>query len=318
MPLVSVIMPVFNGEKYLEEAIDSILGQTFTDFELLIVDDGSQDGSADIIRNYQALDSRVRLIQLELNSGAADARNHAISAANGDLITMMDCDDVSLPQRLQKQVDFLRSNTGIGGVGTCGRAVNHDLGTLLFPYIVPSQHALIAFSWFFGDSFLGATIMLRREFLRAVGGYEPGRRAVEDREMFSRLLSDTDIKFSNLQEELLIYRRYEGSNVTVQGADAYKQDAEIRKRVVKRLWSETPPRSLERLNRLRMKEKLGWRDRRAAKNDMRRLINSLIAHNWVEAEDKPLLIADMNRRLEQASPRIWQMFCHWRRHRLGF
>lgn len=314
MPTVSVIMSVYNGEKYLAEAIDSILTQTFTDFELIIVDDGSDD----IIRTYEAMDSRVRFFQLERNSGPADARNRAICAARGDFITMMDCDDVSLPQRLQKQVDFLRSNTGIGCVGICGRAVNHDLGTLLFPYKVPSQHALIVFSWFFGDSFLGATVMLRREYVSAVGGYEPGRRAVEDRELISRLLIDTDIKFSNLQEELLLYRRYEGSKFTVNTAARYEQDAEIRKRVIKRLWSEPPPKTLERINRLRMKAKLDWRDRRAAKNDMRRLIDSLIAHNWIEPEDKPLLLAEMNRRLEQASPRLWQMFRHWCRHRLGF
>lgn len=80
MPLVSVIMPVHNGEKYLAEAIDSILAQIFTDFELLIVDDGSQDSSAQIIRSYEKRDERIRFFQIEYNVGVGSAKNHAIPA----------------------------------------------------------------------------------------------------------------------------------------------------------------------------------------------------------------------------------------------
>ena len=84
MPLVSVIMSVYNGEKYLTEAINSILAQTFAEFELLIVDDGSKDNSAEIIRSYEQGDSRIRFFQLERNMGLASARNRGISAARGD------------------------------------------------------------------------------------------------------------------------------------------------------------------------------------------------------------------------------------------
>ena len=127
MPLVSVVMPVFNGEKYLAEAIESILSQTFTDFELLIVDDGSRDCSAAIIRGYEKRDERIRFFQLECNSGTAVARNHAVAASIGTYITYMDCDDVCLPERLQKQVDFLQSNCDIGGVGTHAKAVSENM-----------------------------------------------------------------------------------------------------------------------------------------------------------------------------------------------
>ncbi len=165
MALVSVIMPVYNGEKYLAEAIDSILVQTFTDFELLIVDDGSQDGSAEIIRSYEKRDRRIRFFQLEENMGAATARNRGISAAGGEYVTSMDCDDVSLPERLQKQVDFLQSNPNIGGLGTCARMVHEDLKTTIGNFNVPQQHAHIALNMFVGASFVGATVMLRRHFL---------------------------------------------------------------------------------------------------------------------------------------------------------
>ena len=162
-PQLSVIMPVYNGEKYLAEAIESILAQSFTDFELLIVDDASGDGSAQIIRSYERRDNRIRFIQLEQNMGVADARNRGIAAATGKFITFMDDDDISLPKRLEKQVEFLQSNPDIGAVGTCCRFVNHDLAPTFFDFIVPQQHALI-----------GLEYALRREF-RVCHNYVPAR-----------------------------------------------------------------------------------------------------------------------------------------------
>ena len=316
MPLVSVVMPVFNGKKYLAEAIDSILAQTFTDFEFLIVDDGSTDDSAAIIRGYQERDNRIRFHQLGRNMGKANARNHGIAASGGEYYAAMDCDDVSLPERLQKRVDFLQSHPDIGALGTCGKVVNHDMTTLLYYFEVQRQHALIALDLFLDYGFIGATVMLRREFLSAVGGYEPGRRAVEDLELLSRLLHETRIKFSNLPENLLLYRRHEqlkfhnrATRVAIQA-----KGREIKRRMLEQLWDEAPEATIDRFYRLRMRSRLGWAERRAAKQDMRRLIDSLITHKWVEPGDKLLMIDAMNRRLEQASPRLWQMFCHWRRH----
>ena len=176
------------------------------------------------------------------------------------------------------------------------------------------MHALIAFTWFFGGSFVCATIMLRREFLISVGGYEPGRRAVEDLELIARLLCETRIKFANLPEHLLLHRRHEQSKYNTLGSVVYTRDAELRKRVIEYLWGEAPEKAMHRFYLLRRKRKLDWAERRAAKRDIRRLIESMIAANWVEPSDKPALVAEMNRRLEQASPRYWQMFCHWRRH----
>ncbi len=316
MPLVSVIMPVFNGEKYLAEAIESILAQTFTDFELLIVDDGSTDGSAEIIRSFEAQDRRVRFIQLKSNKGVSDARNFGIAAATGDCIAGMDCDDVSLPQRLEKQVDFLKANPKIGAVGTCCRVFSHDLARSHFDFVVPQRHAQIALNLFIGAHFVNSTVMFRRQYLTSVGVYEPGRRKAEDIELVSRLLDETPITFANLPDILLQYRRHTQ-------AKGYSPNIERDRRrvwagMLHRLWGEAPDSTLELFHSLRMQENLGWVDRRHAKKDLLRLIEAMISHNWVDLEDKPLLIAEMNRRLEQASPRRWQQFCHWRRHRLGF
>ena len=314
MPLVSVIMPVYNGEKYLAEAIDSILAQTFTDFEFLIVDDGSQDNSAEIIRSYEKRDRRIRFIQLERNMGAAVARNRGIAAAGGEYITGMDCDDVSLPERLQKQVDFLKSHPEIGGIGAFARVVNHDLTTLIYDFEVPRKHALIALTMFFGYGFIGATIMLRREFLSAVGGYEPGWRNCYDLELFSRLLHETRIRYANLPDDLYLYRRHEQLKLRNANTEEHEEEREIKRRNLERLWNEAPEATLDHLYCLRMRSKLSWAERRAVKQDIKRLIESMIAHKWVEPEDRPLLINEMNRRMEQASPRLWQQFSHWWRH----
>ena len=115
-PKVSVAIPVYNREKYIAQAIDSILAQTFTNFELLVVDDGSSDGSGGIIRSYS--DPRIRLICHETNGGVGVARNSAIERARGEYVAFLDSDDWAYPQRLAKQVAFLERHPDYAAVGT--------------------------------------------------------------------------------------------------------------------------------------------------------------------------------------------------------
>ena len=283
-------MPVYNGERFLADAIESILAQTYTDFELLIVDDGSTDASAEIIRAYENRDRRIRFFQLERNMGHADARNRGIVRATGQYITMMDCDDVSLPRRLQMQVEFMNSHPEIDVLGTCARAVNQDLTTTVFNFIVPRQHALIALNLFFGASFVHSSAMLRREFLGAVGGYEPGRRECADLELWLRLLRETSIKFANLPENLMLYRLHERSLSAGIAKEGHVEERDIRRHMLKRLWNEVSKGTIDRFYCLRKQQKLSWAERRAVKQDIERLIESMIAHKWVKPEDRPLLI----------------------------
>ena len=309
-------MPVYNGEKYLSEAIESILTQTFADLELLIVDDSSQDSSAAIIRAFAERDSRIRFLQHARNLGQGPALNTGFAVATGAYIASIDSDDISLPTRLEKQVRFLENHPQIGALGVCAQAKNEDLTTTLFDFNVPQVHALIAFNLFFGASFVGATVVARSEFLTEIGGYTQERNSVQDVDLSCRLLQFTSIRFANLPECLYLYRRHEQAASVAKACEQAEQERELREAFLLRLWGEAPAGVVDRFQRLRFQQKLNWRDRRAAKSDMRRLIDALIAHRRVEPEDEPMLIAAMNRRLEQASPRIWQQFCHWRRHRL--
>ena len=281
----------------------------------MIVDDGSQDGSAEIARAYEKRDERIHFSQFEHNSGVAAARNHAVAVSIGPYITFLDCDDVCLPERLQKQVDVLQSKPEIGGVGTHTKVVDADLQKL-YDLTPPMHHALILLSQFIeGKPFVHASLMLRRDLILDVGGFDQPMGYAADSDMVIRLMGRT--RFTNITERLYIYRRHEDSLSSQRNAKRDHDVLLMRARRFERLWGEAPPETLDRFAKLRPFSKLSWRERRAAKRDMRRLINSMIAANWAEPRDKSQLIAAMNRRLEQASPRIWQKFCHWRRHHFG-
>ena len=317
MPQVSVVMPVYNGQRYLAEAIESILTQSCADFELIIVDDGSGDNSAAIIRAYAERDERIRFFQHERNRGRADAMNTGIAAAESQYITRMDCDDVSLPERLEKQVAFLESNPGIGALGACGKFMNRDLATLRHDFIVPTQHALIALQHFLGYGFIGATVLYRRDCLIAVGGYEPGRRYVDDLELMSRLLDQTPIRLANLPDILYLYRRHDQLKFRDPNSGPHIEGKKLKRRDLQRLGFAEPEATMGRLPDLRRDRRLSWAARRAGKQDLKRLIDGLIERSWVEPGDRATLEAEMNDILEHTSPRLWQMFCHWRRHHFG-
>ncbi len=314
-PLVSIIMPVYNGEEYLAAAIDSILAQTYSNFELVVVDDGSEDGSAEVVRAHALRDGRIRFFQLEQNRGEAAARGHGVSKADGEFVTFLDSDDLSLPERLQKQVEFLQAKPEFGGVGTHAKVVDADLKPL-YDRRPPAHHALILFEQFIGgDPFVHASIMLRRELFKIAGNYDTSLRYGADGDLLTRLMGRA--RFSNIPECLYICRRH-GRQLTAELGDRRRHDMLlVRARRFERLWGEAPKEVLDRVAKVRPWSKLSWRERRAAKRDLTSLIDSLVAAKWVEPGERPLLVAAMNRRLEQVSPRLWQMFCHWRRHRFG-
>ena len=309
MPLVSVVMSVFDGEMWIAEAIDSILGQTFTDFEFIIVDDGSQDRSAEIIQSFEARDERIRFLKLARNVGKAAARNRGFELAQGEFVTGMDCDDVSLPERLQKQVDFLRANSEIGAVGTEALVTDENLKPRR-AYGVAKRHAHIAYDLQMGPCIVGSSVMMRRKILDDCGGYDESMIRSADIELTARLIART--RLANLIEPLYLYRKHEGHRSGV--AQRKKLWAELLARLLCRLWGEAPQASLDRFAQVRQREKLSWLERRLAKRDIKRLIESMITANWIEEEARTYLIDVMNMQLERTSPRVWQMFCHWRRH----
>ena len=315
MPQVSVVMPVYNGEQYLAEAIDSVLAQSFTDYDFIIVDDASQDGSVEISRCYAQRDSRIRVIELAENGGNGAARNVGLVAASGKYFASQDSDDISLPERLQTQVKLLQSQPEVGAVGVYTRLVSEDLQPI-YERKPPVRHAEIMLDHFLGflsAPFTHATLMLRRNLMLDAGGYDVSLRYSADCDLVTRLLGET--QFANIAEFLYLYRQHAGQLTSHANTQRQQNRLLVRQRRLERIWGEAPLDSVERLARVRPWTKLSWRERRAAKREIMRLIDSMIEDGWVEAADRPQLIAAMNRRLERVSPRLWQKFCHWRRHR---
>lgn len=200
-PVVSVIMPTFNDRQVISDAIQSIVDQTFGSWELLVVDDASTDGTADFVAmTFQ--DPRISVIRMESNSGSGVCRNQAIAAARGDFVAVMDADDISLPQRLELQVEQLLLDPDLGAVsaqvlefGTWGGPVPgswptdiSDIRARQLAKKMPIPHP---------------AAMFRRQQLVEVGGYDEACLRAQD---FSLLLRLGDIKLATLDTPLVKYR----------------------------------------------------------------------------------------------------------------
>jgi hypothetical protein len=201
-PTVSVLLPVFNGAAYIRESVESILAQTFQDFELIIIDDGSQDDSAQIIERIK--DSRIRLYR-QANQGLPATLNGAIGLANGEFLARQDQDDVSFPRRFETQVSYLRSHAGCGLVGTWAEIIAGTEKTGRVHRHAEANHAL-QFDLLFDNPFVHSSVMLRKSAVQAVGMYsvDPARQPPEDYELWSRLSRKCEV--ANIPEILHVYR----------------------------------------------------------------------------------------------------------------
>lgn len=208
-PAVSVLLPVYNAEAYVGAAIDSILAQTFQDFELLIFDDGSTDGSLSILRDYEAKDSRIRVFSSPENRGVALAMNDLIEKARGRYIARMDADDICLPERLARQVKFLDSSPDHVVVGTWVEHMN-TRGQPIGIIQTPLHHDEIDASHLKGHcSIWHPSAMIRASSVRSVGGYHEDFPPAEDIELWLRLAEIG--KFANIPQVLVRYRLHKGA-----------------------------------------------------------------------------------------------------------
>jgi glycosyltransferase involved in cell wall biosynthesis len=199
-PKVSVIMPVFNGETFLRDAIDSILNQTFQDFELVIINDGSTDSSANIIRSYT--DPRLVFINNEINTGLPRVRNQGLYASRGEYIAWLDCDDVSVPERLDIQEKFLDKHSQIGVCGAWVKMVDGDK-ELIARY--PADPEYIRASLLFNNFVVNSTVMMRAACTREVGlRFDLSHHLSQDYGLWVRIPKPWQI--TNLPKVLTIYR----------------------------------------------------------------------------------------------------------------
>ena len=216
-PKVTVIIPVYNREKYVSEAIDSILAQSFTDFELLLIDDGSTDGSVEVIRSYT--DPRIRLVCNEGNWGIPKTRNKGIQLARGEYVAMLDSDDCAYPDRLEKQVAFLDRHRDYALVGSWTAAMDEKGQSLRRIKILPVSPGAVQSRLLFKCSLSQSAIMARKTVLQEYG-YRDQYIVCQDVDLFVRLAGKH--KLGNLPEILVRRRRHTG-RITREQAQLVKE-----------------------------------------------------------------------------------------------
>jgi len=203
-PEVTVLMSVYNGEKYLREAIDSILNQTFTDFEFLIVNDGSTDRTAEILQSYD--DPRIIIVDNEKNIGLTKSLNIGLRMARGEYIARMDADDMSMPDRLEKEVEFLETHRDYAVVGSFAKILNEDSEVISF-MDRPIEDAQIR-EFFRRDNCIAhGSAMIRMRCLLDVEFYDESIARAQDYDLWLRL--SEKYRLANIPKYLYMWRKHD-------------------------------------------------------------------------------------------------------------
>jgi glycosyltransferase involved in cell wall biosynthesis len=211
VPLVSVIMPVRDGERFLREALESILDQTMTDLELVVVDDGSDDSTPDILAEYARADDRV-VVHRQAAAGQAVARNTAVGIARAGLIAVLDADDVAEPERLEGQVAFLGAHESVAVVGGAVTFIDERGRAFAEGVAYPASDEEIRAALPDTTPIVHSAALVRKSCLLEVGGYRKAMTTAEDLDLWLRIADRH--RLANLSETVVRYRMHSGQ-VTV-------------------------------------------------------------------------------------------------------
>jgi len=204
--MISIIMPVYNGEKFLTQSIDSILNSSFKNFELIVVNDGSTDSSESIVKSYK--DKRIKIFYKE-NSGIGESLNFGIEKSAFEIIARMDSDDIMLPDRLEKQLTFFKKNE-IEVLGSNAFIIDKD-GKPITETKMPLNHSQIKKSLeSFESPIIHPSVMIKKSAVISVNGYRPIHP--EDYDLWLRLLSNN--RFANIEDKLIHLRKHD-SNISI-------------------------------------------------------------------------------------------------------
>ncbi|MBN1450063.1 MAG: glycosyltransferase [Anaerolineales bacterium] len=221
-PRVSVLMSVYNAEQYLKEAIESILNQTFTDFEFIVIDDGSTDATARIIGAYP--DNRIVFLVNQNNIGLTKSLNLGLEKARGEYIARMDADDISLPHRFDIQVSYLDAHRDVTVLGTAFSFIDNN-GSRIGDYRFPSEHDLIAWALPFYNPIAHPTVMMRTAVIKALGAYDPDLKRSQDYDLWWRV--SLSGKPANLEEVLVLLRQHQTQVSREYSVDQCKHGVDI-------------------------------------------------------------------------------------------
>ena len=234
---ISILLPVYNGEKYLKAAIESILAQSFSDWELLVLDDGSTDRSLEIAGSFD--DPRIRALPNDRNLGVAKTLNRGLEKASGEFIARMDSDDESLPLRLEKQIQFLDNHPKVALLGA--NAISAETGESTFS--VPVRHSEIRCNLLFNCSFLHPTVMWRAKVFREDGLFYEENPTAEDYDLWERACRR--VETANLGQCLLRYRNDPEVKVTSYVQQQKEGGRRVRERALRAVGLDPSPEEME-------------------------------------------------------------------------
>lgn len=197
---LSVIMSVYNNEKSINGSIESILNQSFKDFEFLIINDGSKDNSLDIIKYYANLDDRIKVFNNKSNLGLTKSLNFLIKNTKGDYIGRQDADDISFPNRFELQLNFLMNNPRYAFCGTNGLMTLNKKDLIYFFEEKEVKKNLIL-----NNLFIHPSIMIRKEILKKYGSYNEKFQYAQDYELWCRLIYKNNLKAKNLKKKTILW-----------------------------------------------------------------------------------------------------------------
>lgn len=201
-PLLSVVMAVYNGERYLKDAIDSILNQTFTDFEFVVVDDGSTDATRDLLEHYRHADDRMQVTE-QPHRGLVDSLNRGCGLARGRFIARMDADDVAVRDRFERQIRFMEGHPRVAVLGGAVRRI-HVSGQPTKTTVYPTTHTEIVNALSTTNPVEHAAVVMRADAFSALGGYRRGFVHAQDYDLWLRMSEHYEL--ANLPEIVLYYR----------------------------------------------------------------------------------------------------------------
>ena len=237
---VSIVMAVYNGEPYLAEAIESVLSQTFEDFEFIIIDDGSTDDTWETLTRFAERDTRIVLLRNQPNAGVVRSLNRGLDYSRGSIITRQDADDISHPERIQQQLDYLDANPEYGLVAAVPQPIDIAGNPLDLSYWNATENEEIQHKLLENMCLCGPTIMVRRECLEAVGFYfSEGLDASEDYDICLRLAEVT--KLASLEGSLYLYRQHPESASSKRAQQQMFNKAVGLERAISRRYGNHPP-----------------------------------------------------------------------------
>ena len=226
-PIISIILPTYNGGKYIDKSIKSVIAQSFSDWELLVVDDGSTDNTADIIKKYEEDDKKIIYLKNEVNLGIQKSLNYGLKKARGKYVARIDDDDTWVDaDKLRKQFDFLEDNREYVLVGTGVIVVDEDDNKIM-QYILPTTDYKIRKNILMKNCFIHSSVMFRADSVESLGGYKEDNNSknIEDYDLWLRL--GTHGKFANLSSHGVCFMQRGGSISSENKIEQFKKNLDL-------------------------------------------------------------------------------------------